>query len=322
MPVDMKSQGSFGNEENYDPNYEKEEDEDLGGHSRLLHGIPIHFLTYKEFEGTLKEPITSLASHIFSMALVSHLVAKLILVNFHGQLLIEAQVHPPPSQHYVVRMQFVQKENVLSLAYQHQFCHSFWEQHHSDCPLQTPESFVFPLLPDEELRDKHRDYLFRDYMENHYQIQLCSDADCPPDYSDYAIIWKWLTKCAGNSEIADSITAHAKDCPKCSIVTKNKGCSHMQCSKCKHDFSQICLGDWKTHGSKYYECSWYKVKNYLGTWNDLQYLQSTVKLLTKKKLLEYQQVQLEAEIENLSWKVELIQMHIAEQWRKTAEGFP
>lgn len=173
----------------------------------------------------------------------------------------------------------------------------------------------------------------------------------------------------------------------------------MQCSKCKHDFCWMCLGDWKTHGSEYYECSRYKenpdivnqsqqaqarealkkylfyferwenhnkslqleaqtyqqiqekiqerVMNNLGTWIDWQYLQNAAKLLAKcrytlqytypyayymesgprKKLFEYQQAQLEAEIENLSWKVERAdsydrgdlenQMHIAEQRRRT-----
>ena len=32
----------------------------------------------------------------------------------------------------------------------------------------------------------------------------------------------------------------------------------MQCYHCKHDFCWMCLGDWKTHGSEYYECSRYK----------------------------------------------------------------
>ena len=32
----------------------------------------------------------------------------------------------------------------------------------------------------------------------------------------------------------------------------------MQCYNCKHDFCWMCLGDWKTHGSEYYECSRYK----------------------------------------------------------------
>lgn len=32
----------------------------------------------------------------------------------------------------------------------------------------------------------------------------------------------------------------------------------MQCTKCKFDFCWMCLGDWKAHGSEYYECSRYK----------------------------------------------------------------
>lgn len=27
---------------------------------------------------------------------------------------------------------------------------------------------------------------------------------------------------------------------------------------CKHDFCWMCLHDWKSHGSEYYECSRYK----------------------------------------------------------------
>jgi len=150
----------------------------------------------------------------------------------------------------------------------------------------------------------------------------------------------------------------------------------MQCYNCKHDFCWMCLGDWRTHGSEYYECSRYKenpnianesahaqareaLKKYLhyferwenhsrsmkleavtletiknritekvmsgcGTWIDWQYLFDAAKLLPKcrytlqytypyayyiepcprKELFEYQQAQLEAEIENLSWKIE------------------
>ena len=32
----------------------------------------------------------------------------------------------------------------------------------------------------------------------------------------------------------------------------------MQCYNCKHEFCWMCLCDWKTHGSEYYECSRYK----------------------------------------------------------------
>ncbi|KAK2529420.1 Arih2 [Columba guinea] len=540
MSVDMNSQGSDSNEEDYDPNCEEEEeDEDPGDIEDYYDGVandveqqgadafdPEEYqftcLTYKESESTLNEHMASLAATLK----VSHAVAKLVLVSFHwqiseilerhksnaAQLLVEARVQPTSSKHeeaiglssegsmqrftmvhsvkkhvvqaaqlirainavadlvnlvlvYKVRvrtkkvkamvhsshhcavcMQFVRKENLLSLACQHQFCRSCWEQHCTvlvkdgvgvgvscmaqDCLLRTPEDFVFPLLPSEELKDKYRRYLFRDYVESHYQLQLCPGADCPMVIqvqepkarrvqcnrcnevfcfkcrqmyhapTDCATIRKWLTKCADDSETANYISAHTKDCPKCNIcIEKNGGCNHMQCSKCKHDFCWMCLGDWKTHGSEYYECSRYKenpdivnqsqqaqarealkkylfyferwenhnkslqleaqtyqriqekiqerVMNNLGTWIDWQYLQNAAKLLAKcrytlqytypyayymesgprKKLFEYQQAQLEAEIENLSWKVERAdsydrgdlenQMHIAEQRRRT-----
>lgn len=482
MSVDMNSQGSDSNEEDYDPNCdEEEEDEDPGDIEDYYVGVasdveqqgadafdPEEYqftcLTYKESESTLNEHMVSLASALK----VSHAVAKLLLVSFHWQiseilerhksnsvqLLVEARVQPAASKHAMVHssqhcavcMQFVRKENLLSLACQHQFCRSCWEQHCTvlvkdgvgvgvscmaqDCLLWTPEDFVFPLLPSEELKDKYRRYLFRDYIESHFQLQLCPGADCPMVIqvqepkarrvqcnrcnevfcfkcrqmyhapTDCATIRKWLTKCADDSETANYISAHTKDCPKCNIcIEKNGGCNHMQCSKCKHDFCWMCLGDWKTHGSEYYECSRYKenpdivnqsqqaqarealkkylfyferwenhnkslqleaqtyqriqekiqerVMNNLGTWIDWQYLQNAAKLLAKcrytlqytypyayymesgsrKKLFEYQQAQLEAEIENLSWKVERAdsydrgdlenQMHIAEQRRRT-----
>ena len=31
----------------------------------------------------------------------------------------------------------------------------------------------------------------------------------------------------------------------------------MQCYNCKHEFCWMCLGDWRSHGSEYYECSRY-----------------------------------------------------------------
>ncbi|GLG98788.1 RBR-type E3 ubiquitin transferase, partial [Gryllus bimaculatus] len=226
---------------------------------------------------------------------------------------------------------------------------------------------------------------------------------CGTDYhapTDCSTIKKWLTKCADDSETANYISAHTKDCPRCHIcIEKNGGCNHMQCYNCKHDFCWMCLGDWKSHGSEYYECSRYKenpniahesvhaqareaLKKYLhyyerwenhskslkleeqtllkiktrinkkvmdssGTWIDWQYLLDATSLLAKcrytlqytypyayymeagprKELFEYQQAQLEAEIENLSWKIERAettdrgdlenQMDIAEKRRAT-----
>jgi len=39
-----------------------------------------------------------------------------------------------------------------------------------ECSLRIPEDFVLPLLPTEELKDKYRRYLFRDYVEVPYHI--------------------------------------------------------------------------------------------------------------------------------------------------------
>ncbi|PKU38231.1 e3 ubiquitin-protein ligase arih2 [Limosa lapponica baueri] len=378
MSVDMNSQGSDSNEEDYDPNCEEEEeDEDPGDIEDYYDGVandveqqgadafdPEEYqftcLTYKESESTLNEHMASLAATLK----VSHAVAKLVLVSFHwqiseilerhksnaAQLLVEARVQPTSSKHAMVHsshhcavcMQFVRKENLLSLACQHQFCRSCWEQHCTvlvkdgvgvgvscmaqDCLLRTPEDFVFPLLPSEELKDKYRRYLFRDYVE----------------------------------------------CPKCNIcIEKNGGCNHMQCSKCKHDFCWMCLGDWKTHGSEYYECSRYKenpdivnqsqqaqarealkkylfyferwenhnkslqleaqtyqriqekiqerVMNNLGTWIDWQYLQNAAKLLAKcRYTLQYTYPYAYYMESGPRKKLDLEnQMHIAEQRRRT-----
>ncbi|ERE74624.1 E3 ubiquitin-protein ligase [Cricetulus griseus] len=349
MSVDMNSQGSDSNEEDYDPNCEEEEEEeeDPGDIEDYYVGVasdveqqgadafdPEEYqftcLTYKESEGTLHEHMTSLAS-----ALKSH---------------YQLQLCPGADCPMVIRVQEPRARRVQCNRCNEVFCFKCRQMYHAP--------------------------------------------------TDCATIRKWLTKCADDSETANYISAHTKDCPKCNIcIEKNGGCNHMQCSKCKHDFCWMCLGDWKTHGSEYYECSRYKenpdivnqsqqaqarealkkylfyferwenhnkslqleaqtyqrihekiqerVMNNLGTWIDWQYLQNAAKLLAKcrytlqytypyayymesgprKKLFEYQQAQLEAEIENLSWKVERAdsydrgdlenQMHIAEQRRRT-----
>uniref|UniRef100_A0A3Q3X178 RBR-type E3 ubiquitin transferase n=1 Tax=Mola mola TaxID=94237 RepID=A0A3Q3X178_MOLML len=454
MSVDMNSQASDSNEEDFGVNSEEEEeDDDDGGEEEDQGDIAAYYegvasdveqqsadsfdpeeyqftcLTYKESQRVLTEEVNTVAAALK----VSHgfvTVAKLILVHFHWQvtqildryksnsslLLSDALVQPsstcrsaPQSLQCGVCLQAVRRDSLLALPCQHSFCKACWEQHCTvlvkdgmgvgiscmaqDCSLQMPEDFVLPLLPAEELKDKYRRYLFRDYVESHFQLQLCPGADCPIVIkvqeprarrvqcnrcsevfcfkcrqmyhapTDCATIRKWLTKCADDSETANYISAHTKDCPKCNIcIEKNGGCNHMQCSKCKHDFCWMCLGDWKTHGSEYYECSRYKenpdivnqsqqaqareaLKKYLfyfERWENhnkslqlecrytLQYTYPYAYYMEsgpRKKLFEYQQAQLEAEIENLSWKVERAdsyergdlenQMHIAEQRRRT-----
>lgn len=298
------------------------------------------------------------------------------------------------------------------------------------CDVRVPEDLVLNLLNRPMVRDKYQQFAFADYVKSHPELRFCPGPNCEiiirsadispkkvnckmcttsfcfrcgTDYhapTDCQIIRKWLTKCADDSETANYISAHTKDCPKCHIcIEKNGGCNHMQCFNCKHDFCWMCLGDWKAHGSEYYECSRYKenpniahesvhaqareaLKKYLhyyerwenhskslqleeqtldrmktrinekvmkglGTWIDWQYLFDAAALLAKcrytlqytypyayfmepgsrKDLFEYQQAQLEAEIENLSWKVERAettdrgdlenQMDVAEKRRTT-----
>uniref|UniRef100_A0A6B2E970 RBR-type E3 ubiquitin transferase n=1 Tax=Phlebotomus kandelakii TaxID=1109342 RepID=A0A6B2E970_9DIPT len=275
------------------------------------------------------------------------------------------------------------------------------------CDVRVPEDLVLKLLKSPHMRDKYLQFAFHDNVKSHPELRFCPGPNCQiiirsQDLSpkkafcrscessfcfkcgmeyhaptDCQVIKKWLTKCADDSETANYISAHTKDCPKCHIcIEKNGGCNHMQCYHCKHDFCWMCLGDWKSHGSEYYECSRYKenpniahesvhaqareaLKKYLhyyerwenhskslqleqqtldrlrdrinekvmkglGTWIDWQYLFNAAALLAKcrytlqytypyayymeagsrKDLFEYQQANLEAEIENLSWKVE------------------
>ncbi|XP_030748660.1 potential E3 ubiquitin-protein ligase ariadne-2 [Sitophilus oryzae] len=300
-----------------------------------------------------------------------------------------------------------------------------------DCVVLAPEDFVLKHLQHKtSIREKYQHFTFQDYVKSHPELRFCPGPNCSVivhsneikakrvvcdqcktifcfrcgcDYhapTDCQVIKKWLTKCADDSETANYISAHTKDCPKCHIcIEKNGGCNHMQCYNCKHDFCWMCLGDWKSHGSEYYECSRYrenpniahesvhaqarealkkylhyyerwenhskslkleeqtlgklrarineKVMSGLGTWIDWQYLFTAANLLAKcrytlqytypfayymdagprKELFEYQQAQLEAEIENLSWKIERAettdrgdlenQMDIAEKRRTT-----
>ncbi|CAG7724017.1 unnamed protein product, partial [Allacma fusca] len=158
-----------------------------------------------------------------------------------------------------------------------------------DCIVLAPEDFVLALLTKPNIREKYQRFAFRDYVKSHPQLRFCPGPNCDiivrskepmakrvlchqckstfcfkcgTDYhapTDCETIKRWLTKCADDSETANYISAHTKDCPKCHIcIEKNGGCNHMQCYNCKHDFCWMCLGDWKNHGSEYYECSRYK----------------------------------------------------------------
>ncbi|XP_031641143.1 potential E3 ubiquitin-protein ligase ariadne-2 [Contarinia nasturtii] len=159
----------------------------------------------------------------------------------------------------------------------------------TQCNVLVPEDLVLTLLCKPHMRTKYQHFAFQDYVKSHPELRFCPGPNCQVlirskelspkkatcdtcktvfcflcgmDYhapTDCKVIKKWLTKCADDSETANYISAHTKDCPKCHIcIEKNGGCNHMQCFSCKHNFCWMCLGDWKSHGSEYYECSRYK----------------------------------------------------------------
>lgn len=67
---------------------------------------------------------------------------------------------------------------------------------------------------------------------------------------------EWITKCKDDSETVNWIMSNTKQCPKCdSSIEKNGGCNHMTCKKCGNEFCWICMGDWKAHGSSFYQCN-------------------------------------------------------------------
>ena len=274
------------------------------------------------------------------------------------------------------------------------------------CECLVGEDFVMETLVTADSKARYEELLLMDYVVSHPELCFCPGPDCKVVVQtdepsarrvncdqckssfcfgcsnsyhapvDCSTIKDWKQKCEDDSETANYMTAHTKDCPKCNVcIEKNGGCNHMQCYKCKHDFCWVCLGDWSAHGTSYYECSKYKetgkeedanktsartaLEKYIfyfqrwdnharslkleqeayakiqthiqekvmqsqGTWIDWQYLLDAAELLhrcrytlqytypaayymttgPRKDCFENLQAQLEAQVENLSWKVE------------------
>lgn len=158
------------------------------------------------------------------------------------------------------------------------------------CDFLVPEDLVLTgLISRPQIRDRYQQLAFLDYVKSVPELRFCPGTNCPVIIRSHDLspkkatckecqtsfcflcgnnyhaptncitIKKWLTKCEDDSETANYISANTKDCPRCNIcIEKNGGCNHLSCSNCKHDFCWMCLGDWKAHGSEYYECSRYK----------------------------------------------------------------
>ncbi|KAG0236529.1 hypothetical protein BGW41_000397 [Actinomortierella wolfii] len=85
----------------------------------------------------------------------------------------------------------------------------------------------------------------------------CGQGDHQP--APCQLVKLWQKKCADDSETANWISAHTKECGKCqSTIEKNGGCNHMTCRKCKYEFCWVCMGPWSEHGTSWYNCNRYE----------------------------------------------------------------
>jgi ariadne-1 len=169
------------------------------------------------------------------------------------------------------------------------------------CPTEGCNKLLPPkvidFLLDQEMQTRYQTVLTRTYVDDNDQLKWCPAPNCEFAMECYvkpeqlheivptvrcncghafcfgcslndhqptpcSLVKKWIKKCEDDSETANWISAHTKECPKClSTIEKNGGCNHMTCRKCKHEFCWICMGLWSEHGTNWYNCGRYEEKS-------------------------------------------------------------
>ena len=144
----------------------------------------------------------------------------------------------------------------------------------TDCNILVPEDFVeFFFSNSTIVKERYDKLCFRDCIESNPYLRACVGHNCSiiikaKEYKAKRVVCKecnssycfkcgceyhaptdcqtiklWLTKCADDSETANYISAHTKDCPECKMtIEKNGGCNHIKCYSCKQEFCWMCLG--------------------------------------------------------------------------------
>ena len=165
------------------------------------------------------------------------------------------------------------------------------------CPLAgcnytvTRDIFEKLLKDDKELISQYNKCLIRNFTESNSDIKLCPNPKCDviikvPGHGmievkcqcgftfcfnclreshrpcDCHMMQYWEDKSRSDGENSKWLIVNTKQCPSChKYIEKNQGCNHMTCRKeaggCGYEFCWICLGEWKPHGSSYYECKRY-----------------------------------------------------------------
>ena len=100
--------------------------------------------------------------------------------------------------------------------------------------------------------------VFCSWCQTEFCFQCQKEAHRPVDCD---LVKIWLLKNDKESKNLTWILANTKGCPKCTRpIEKDRGCMHMTCSQCRHEFCWLCLGDWRKHGQRtggFYNCSIY-----------------------------------------------------------------
>ncbi|SAM02395.1 hypothetical protein [Absidia glauca] len=158
------------------------------------------------------------------------------------------------------------------------------------CNVIVDEATVQRVV-DDKILARYRELLNRTFVDDNDNLRWCPAPDCEfaiechvpstsltsivptvqcacgdifcfgcglPDHQPAicSIVKKWLQKCEDDSETANWISAHTKECTKChSTIEKNGGCNHMTCRKCRHEFCWVCMGPWSEHGTSWYNCN-------------------------------------------------------------------
>ena len=162
----------------------------------------------------------------------------------------------------------------------------------SNCNYQVPSEIFKKLFAnDETSMNIYNKCLLRNFTESNADIKLCPNPKCDiivklPGHGmievkctcgktfcfkclreghrpcDCEMMQIWEDKNRSDGENTKWLIVNTKQCPNChKYIEKNQGCNHMTCRKeaggCGYEFCWICLGEWKPHGTSWYECKRY-----------------------------------------------------------------